>query len=142
MMLDNAAPEAIAGALINNIRGCFYHGGTASVAISLTDASARSLRQPSVCRQTGYSLAQLLTRPTPAGQQPDAARDLSGDVAYPAPASAWRGQLINQRRDGSLYLVEIDITPVLSPQGELEHYLAMQRDISVSYTLGSGCATI
>jgi hypothetical protein len=47
----------------------------------------------------------------------------------------WRGQLINQRRDGGLYLVDIDITPVLNPQGELEHYLAMQRDISVSYTL-------
>lgn len=46
----------------------------------------------------------------------------------------WRGQLINQRRDGGLYLVDIDITPVLNPQGELEHYLAMQRDISVSYT--------
>ena len=31
--------------------------------------------------------------------------------------------------------MDIDITPVLNPQGELEHYLAMQRDISVSYTL-------
>ncbi|MCS5990825.1 PAS domain S-box protein [Klebsiella variicola subsp. variicola] len=62
----------------------------ASVAISLTDASARIIyANPAFCRQTGYSLAQLLKpEPAPAGRQPDAARDLSGDVAYPAPASA------------------------------------------------------
>jgi PAS domain-containing protein len=47
----------------------------------------------------------------------------------------WRGQLINRRRDGSLYLAEVDITPVVNKQGELEHYLAMQRDISASYAL-------
>lgn len=48
---------------------------------------------------------------------------------------AWRGQLINRRGDGSLYLADIDITPIVNSQGELEHYLAMHKDISARYAL-------
>ena len=59
MMLDNAAPEAIAGALTQQHPGLFFTMvEQASVAISLTDASARIIyANPAFCRQTGYSLA-------------------------------------------------------------------------------------
>ena len=138
MMLDNAAPEAIAGALTQQHPGLFFTMvEQASVAISLTDASARIIyANPAFCRQTGYSLAQLLNQNPRLLASSQTPREIYQEMWHTLlQRQPWRGQLINQRRDGGLYLVEIDITPVLSPQGELEHYLAMQRDISVSYTL-------
>lgn len=138
MMLDNAAPEAIAGALTQQHPGLFFTMvEQASVAISLTDASARIIyANPAFCRQTGYSLAPLLNQNPRLLASSQTPREIYQEMWHTLlQRQPWRGQLINQRRDGGLYLVEIDITPVLSPQGELEHYLAMQRDISVSYTL-------
>lgn len=64
MMLDNAVPEAIAGALTQQHPGLFFTMvEQASVAISLTDARANIIyANPAFCRQTGYSLAQLLNQ--------------------------------------------------------------------------------
>ena len=91
---------------------------------------------PAFCRQTGYSLAQLLNQNPRLLASSQTPREIYQEMWHTLlQRQPWRGQLINQRRDGGLYLVDIDITPVLNPQGELEHYLAMQRDISISYTL-------
>ncbi|MDS6632299.1 PAS domain S-box protein [Klebsiella michiganensis] len=64
MMLDNAVPEAIAGALTQQHPGLFFTMvEQASVAISLTDARANIIyANPAFCRQSGYSLAQLLNQ--------------------------------------------------------------------------------
>lgn len=108
-----------------------------SVAISLTDPQARIVyTNPAFCRLTGYSLSQLLGQ----NHRILASQQTPGDVYSEMwqtllQGSAWRGQLINRRRDGSLYLAEIDITPIVNSQGELEHYLAMHKDISASYAL-------
>ncbi len=138
MMLDNAVPEAIAGALTQQHPGLFFTMvEQASVAISLTDARANIIyANPAFCRQSGYSLAQLLNQNPRLLASSQTPREIYQQMWQTLlQRQPWRGQLINQRRDGGLYLVDIDITPVLNPQGELEHYLAMQRDISVSYTL-------
>ncbi|KAA8996896.1 PAS domain S-box protein [Affinibrenneria salicis] len=108
-----------------------------SVAISLTDPAARIVyTNPAFCRLTGYSLAQLLGqnhRILASQQTPKALyRDMWQVLLQ---GGAWRGQLINRRRDGSLYLAEIDITPIFNTQGDIEHFLAMHRDISASYAL-------
>jgi diguanylate cyclase (GGDEF)-like protein/PAS domain S-box-containing protein len=42
----------------------------------------------------------------------------------------WRGELINRRRDGSLYTEEMTITPVQDGKGEITHYIAIKMDIS------------
>lgn len=108
-----------------------------SVAISLTGPDARIVyANPAFCRLTGYDLPQLLnqnhrllaSRQTPAAVY----REMWQTLLQNQP---WRGQLINRRQDGSLYLAEIDITPVVNRYGELEHYLAMHKDISDGYAL-------
>ena len=108
-----------------------------SVAISLTDPDARIVyANPAFCRLTGYGTAQLLNenhRLLASQQTPPAVYKEMWHTLLQG--HSWRGQLINRRRDGSLYLAEIDITPVVNRHGELEHYLAMHKDISAGYAL-------
>jgi len=42
----------------------------------------------------------------------------------------WHGELINKRKDGSLYYEELSITPVLGRNGLIEHFVAIKNDIT------------
>jgi PAS domain S-box-containing protein len=44
----------------------------------------------------------------------------------------WRGELINGRKDGSVYDEEMTIAPVQDLEGEITHYIAIKLDISES----------
>lgn len=43
---------------------------------------------------------------------------------------SWQGELINKRKDGSLYLEEMFITPVRNDKGSLSNYVAIKQDIT------------
>jgi PAS domain S-box-containing protein len=42
----------------------------------------------------------------------------------------WRGELINKKKDGSLYDEELIITPVLDEKGEIVNFIAIKQDIT------------
>ncbi|MDH5572256.1 MAG: ATP-binding protein [Gammaproteobacteria bacterium] len=42
----------------------------------------------------------------------------------------WHGELINQRKDGSIYTEELTITPVPDSQGQITHFIAVKQDIT------------
>lgn len=42
----------------------------------------------------------------------------------------WHSEIINRRKDGSLYHEEMTITPLLDAQGEIENFVAIKQDIS------------
>ncbi|MDF3130030.1 PAS domain-containing protein [Kiritimatiellaeota bacterium B1221] len=42
----------------------------------------------------------------------------------------WQGELINRRKDGSLYPEEMTITPLFNEEGEITHYIAIKQDVS------------
>ena len=42
----------------------------------------------------------------------------------------WQGILYNQRKDGSIYLEEESVTPVLDDSGEITNFIAIKRDIT------------
>ncbi len=42
----------------------------------------------------------------------------------------WNGELINRRKDGSLYKEEMTITPLRDQQGEIRHFIAVKQDIT------------
>ena len=44
-------------------------------------------------------------------------------------------RLVNRRKDGSLYLAEVTVTPVVGTDAKLHHFLGMHRDISASFAL-------
>lgn len=47
----------------------------------------------------------------------------------------WGGVMVNRRKDGSRYLAELMITPVLNEAGEATHYLGIHRDITEVFAL-------
>ena len=42
----------------------------------------------------------------------------------------WRGELVNRRKDGSVYQEEMTITPVENAAGEITHFIAIKLDIT------------
>jgi two-component system cell cycle response regulator len=42
----------------------------------------------------------------------------------------WRGELVNRRKDGSLFQEEMTIAPVKNAAGEITHFIAIKLDIS------------
>ncbi|WP_262964736.1 response regulator [Methylobacter psychrophilus] len=42
----------------------------------------------------------------------------------------WHGELINHRKDNSLYVEELTNTPVINGQGEVQHIISIQQDIT------------
>jgi PAS domain S-box-containing protein len=47
---------------------------------------------------------------------------LSGEV--------WQGEIVNRRKDGTLYTEETTITPVRDAQGTISHFIAIKQDIT------------
>ena len=42
----------------------------------------------------------------------------------------WRGELVNRRKDGSLYYEEETITPLLGENGQITHFIGVKQDIT------------
>jgi PAS domain S-box-containing protein len=42
----------------------------------------------------------------------------------------WRGEMINKRKDGTLYIEEMTITPVSTESGVITHFIAIKQDVS------------
>jgi PAS domain S-box-containing protein len=42
----------------------------------------------------------------------------------------WRGEMVNRRKDGSLFNEEQTITPVLDPDGHVIHFIAVKQDVT------------
>lgn len=118
--------------------GLFYTAvEQSSVAISITDPKAMIVYTNRAFRQlTGYSeqeLAGVKHNILASRQTPDKHyREMWNAITQ---GLAWVGQIINRRKDGSLYLAEVSISPIFGADGQIEHYLGMHKDISDSYAL-------
>ena len=42
----------------------------------------------------------------------------------------WHGEMQNRRKDDSVYVEDVTITPVASPGGEVSHFIAIKRDLT------------
>ncbi len=104
----------------------------ADIAISITDPKANILYvNPAFERVTGYSAAEavgknqsmLSAKATPAALYAQMWQQISA-------GRPWSGRLVNRRRDGSEYLADLLITPVLDAAGRIGSYLGIHRDIT------------
>lgn len=106
---------------------------TSANAIMITDNTGRiEWTNPAFTQLTGYGADETLGRNSSqlvkSGKQ-DATfysalwQTISG-------GNSWHGDLINRRKDGTLYRVEMTITPLKSESGEISHYVSVQQDIS------------
>ncbi len=110
----------------------------ANDAILITDAEPIDLPGPRILyanqaflRTTGYTLAEVVGQSPRILQGPDTARE-SRDAIRKA-LKKWRPivvQLLNYRKDGSTFWVELSIVPVTDTAGWYTHWVSIQRDIT------------
>ncbi|MBS3953913.1 MAG: PAS domain S-box protein [Methylomicrobium sp.] len=106
---------------------------TAANAIIITDDHGIvQWLNPAFTSLTGYSsseaIGQRLGPLINSGKQnPDFFKALWQTISS---GHVWQGELINRRKDGTLYTEEQVITPVSDEQGVIHHYISIKQDIS------------
>lgn len=109
----------------------------ADIAISITDTRANILYvNPAFERVTGLAAAEavgqnqslLSAKATPPGVYTALWQTISA-------GDPWSGSLVNRRKDGSEYLAELLITPVLDAEGKVGYFLGIHRDITALHRL-------
>jgi len=100
--------------------------------IMLTDATGKILfGNRAFCAMTGYALEEILGK-TPGflnsgKHDADFFRVLWNTILT---GRVWQGELINRRKDGTLYNEEMTITPIQRSNGEISHFIAVKQDIT------------
>ncbi len=82
-------------------------------------------------RRTGYAAAEVLGRSPRLLQGPDTQRDRLGQVR--SALQQWapvRVDLVNYRKDGTPFWVDLDISPVWDAARRLTHWVAVGRDVT------------
>lgn len=111
----------------------------ADLAVSITDTQANILYvNPAFSRATGYAAADVVGsnqsllshKVTPPAVYQDLWRRISA-------GEPWTGRLVNRRADGSKYLAELVISPVLDAEGKVANYLGLHRDVTELHRLES-----
>lgn len=105
----------------------------AANAIIITDRDGLILQvNPAFCRLTGYSADEVV------GQNPRLLKSERHSEAFYAAmwerilaGEVWRGEITNKRKDGSVYVEEMTVTPVREAgAGEITHFIAIKQDIT------------
>ena len=82
-------------------------------------------------RLTGYSAEESIGRShhiLSSGRQDQAFyRDLWETIKR---GEVWRGELVNRRKDGTLYHEEMGVTPLYDEHGNITHFVAIKQDIT------------
>ena len=100
--------------------------------LSVTDNRGRIIDvNTGFCRISGYERDELI------GQDHRLLNSGHHDKAFwvnmwrtVASGRAWRGEVCNQRRDGSLYWVDSTIVPYMGPDGCIDKYVSIRFDIT------------
>lgn len=156
---DFALAALEAGASDYLVKGCFDHDGlvrairyalhraemearnkllatalnASPYGIVITDRDARiEWANPAFSRLTGYEPEEIY------GHRPaDLVKSGLQDAGYYEAmwqtilaGRHWCGELVNKRKDGSLYHEELTIAPVLNGSGEIHHFIGIKQDIS------------
>ena len=104
----------------------------AANAVVITDRTARVLWCNSAFEQlSGYTQEEIVgqnTRVLKSGQNSRALYEQMWRTILEG--RSWRGELINRRKDGSLYDEEMTITPVQDSAGGITHFVAIKQDIT------------
>lgn len=105
----------------------------ANDAVIITDTAGRCIwTNKAFTRLTGYHPDEINGQKPGAvlqGQDTDpvVARDISQAIRS---GRAIRSEIINYAKDGSAYWIELEISPVYSKNGELQNFIAVERNIS------------
>jgi PAS domain S-box-containing protein len=104
----------------------------AANAITITDRDGNiEWVNPSFTRLTGYAAEEAHgknQRLLKSGANPPAF--YANLWATIAAGNVWSGEIVNKRKDGSLYTEEMTITPVRGTDGRIAHFVAIKQDVT------------
>jgi PAS domain S-box-containing protein len=100
--------------------------------VLITDLAANIVYvNPAFERTSGYTAAEVVGRNPRILQSGQLPRAVYADMWSTLRAGAtWSGELVNRRRDGTTYIEEALITPVLDAQGAVRSFVGVQRDVT------------
>jgi len=103
-----------------------------AVSLSKTDDEGTIMWvNPAFTRLTGYPPDEVIGRShniLSSGQQSEEFyRQLWETIVQ---GKVWHGELVNRRKDGSLYQEEMGVTPLRDEAGNVTHYVAIKQDIT------------
>ncbi len=104
----------------------------AAVTIIMTDKDGNiEYANPAFEKISGYSLKEVIginPRILKSGLTPEGVfKDMWKNITI---GKDWAGELINKRKDGTIYYEEARITPIIDKDGNIINYLAVKHDIS------------
>lgn len=80
---------------------------------------------------TGYKISELVGEKTSifssGKHSPDFYQKMWQQISS---GEVWRGEVINKRKDGTLYFEDMTITPVVDNNGKIANYIAIKQDIT------------
>lgn len=83
------------------------------------------------CNITGYSKEEAIGRTPQLYQSDQQSMDFYEDMWKTISAGKiWHGELINKRKDGSLYPEELSISPLLDEEGNITRFIGITQDIT------------
>jgi PAS domain S-box-containing protein len=100
--------------------------------IALTDLNGNFIYvNPRSCELSGYSKEELIgqhSRILKSGEHTtEFYKNLWDTITS---GKTWKGELVNKKKNGELYIEEANISPVINEQGKITHYIKVSKDIT------------
>lgn len=107
--------------------------------VSKTDLSGRITYANEIfCNISGYAQDELVGKPHNIVRHPEMPKMLFREMwATILDKKPWQGIVKNRKKDGSFYIAEATISPILNHKGEIEEFIAIRNDITEIVTLQS-----
>ena len=83
------------------------------------------------CRISGYTYEELIGKPHNIIRHPDMPREAFADMWKTIKdRKVWKGVVKNRKKDGSSYIVNTTVSPVLDEDGKVVEYVSLRSDIT------------
>ena len=106
-----------------------------AVAILITDADGRiEFVNPALCRKSGYAREEIVGRNPRMLNSGFHPREFFAAMwATLRRGEVWQGEIVNRRRDSSLYRDRVSISPLRALDGSITHFVAVQEDVTTEH---------
>jgi PAS domain S-box-containing protein len=103
--------------------------------IAITNADFDNLRfeyvNPAFLKMTGYKLEEVIGKSPKILQGPKTKREMTKRLKESClKGESFRGDNINYKKDGSIYMVGWTVTPIKDAEGNIINFLSIQKDIT------------
>ncbi len=100
--------------------------------VSKTDRSGRiTYVNEKFCEISGFSAEELIGKPHRVIRHPDTPKEVFDKMwATILARRPWKGVVKNRKKDGSDYVVEVTVNPIVNNEGEIEEFISIRHDIT------------